>query len=75
MLTCSPANTQDDKFVYNDTAQLSVQNNIAYSAKDDKPQFTNAYQDIPEWYLTNRVQIHTRLTLEDISKADFFWFS
>ncbi|QEC68597.1 hypothetical protein FRZ67_15245 [Panacibacter ginsenosidivorans] len=74
MLTCSPAGIQTDKLVPADTAHTSVQNNIVYAAKDDNPQLENAYDNIPDWYLTNRVQIHTRLSLDDINNADFFGF-
>ena len=32
------------------------------------------YNEVPDWYMSNRVQIHTRLTLDDINKPDFFEF-
>ncbi|WP_295674225.1 hypothetical protein [uncultured Mucilaginibacter sp.] len=35
---------------------------------------TRDYSDIPEWYLRNRVQIHTRLSLNELNSSVFFGF-
>lgn len=87
--SCSSASVQTDQVVSSHTAikDSVAHEEFNNSSRNDSSNMlfklsgTGAnilkgdyYNTIPDWYMSNRVQVHTRLTLDDINKPDFFDF-
>jgi len=52
-------------------ADSSTEHDLYFQASN---KMQNDYESMPEWYLHNRVQVHTRLSIKDLNNPSFFGF-